>query len=156
MKAALNERNLVRQTLDAEIPGYVPWFRNFRDERNALKEGIPAHTRGGEGPGIPVDYGLGFTDSGDHLQCDQVARPDRSVGDVSCGRESRSRTPEAPRGDVAAHPRKIARHGAFPNTDESDQPSENLRSTIKSVSSDLRCRLSLTPCLAALLSRHRL
>lgn len=107
MKAALNERNLVRQTLDAEIPGYVPWFRNFRDERNALKEGIPAHTRGGEGPGIPVDYGLGFTDSGDHLQCDQVARPDRSVGDVSCGRESRSRTPEAPRGDVAEIRRRI-------------------------------------------------
>ncbi len=68
MKKALAEpkrkrdRNPVRAYLDLEAPDYIDWFRDFAELRSTLKNSVPAHTRGSEALGQPIDYGLGLTD----------------------------------------------------------------------------------------------
>jgi hypothetical protein len=54
--AAASAGNPVRKVLDRELPGYVEWFNEDRDIRNAIKTGIP--TGGGsrgalDGPPAP-------------------------------------------------------------------------------------------------------
>lgn len=40
MKAALNPRNPVAIMLAECLPGFMPWFERFREQRNAVKEGV--------------------------------------------------------------------------------------------------------------------
>lgn len=108
MNAVLNEQNPVRLLLDVLVPDYVPWFSNFRDERNALKDGTAAHTRGGEGPTIPVDYGLGFTGKDDRTHVIRLRDLTRAlemsaaVALVAAERLSdHGITPRRPQGDSA-------------------------------------------------------
>jgi hypothetical protein len=65
MKNALNRTNPVRRALDVDATEYMDWFKTFQQLRNTLKNGVSAHTRGAEGPDLPIDYGLGLTDPKD-------------------------------------------------------------------------------------------
>jgi hypothetical protein len=57
MNRAHKDRNLVGVLLRARLPEYLPWFAEWREKRNQIKDGV---TTGWAGP--DTDLGLVFND----------------------------------------------------------------------------------------------
>ena len=57
---ALRPANLVGTRLREELPAYLPWFKVWREQRNAIKAGYCSHLKG-----PTADLGVAFTVPGE-------------------------------------------------------------------------------------------